>query len=446
MLARSRTTPLIRAACIAAVLVRFVDLLAEWTAPGVTWSLFENAQLTIGAMSSGIQLAMCAGLFELASRLAGPGRKAVRVVAWISAAQLVGSMVSLVLRTLLFASPEHSTAALSVYGYVMFAVQCAVPIAWGIAAWHGAGRAGDGRAIRRGRVLPIALPMVLALAAGAYSVLPMLLADTEGVVAFERHLMMMQACIGIATTCSLLALAVLVRPALETVPSARLAAVGLRAIAGSLWLRIAATIVVAFAMLQFVSTFGDSSSGAYQIAMLAQSGVELVLFGVLALGAFAVARAALDGTPRRAFVLAGFGAGWCAGVMLFKIPYVYAFTQGNASSDELQMLDSLSIGEPIVAVATIAVIVFALRQLHALAVIAETVSLRGLAFVVAMLISIAVANLGIERYGAIGVLAFGGLLSLVATALVARVMSRAARVLADDQPALPTATIVSAQP
>jgi hypothetical protein len=42
------------------------------------------------------------------------------------------------------------------------------------------------------------------------------------------------------------------------------------------------------------------------------------------------------------------------------------------------------------------------------------------------------------------VLAFGGGLSLVATGLVARVMSRAARILADEQPALPTATIVSA--
>jgi hypothetical protein len=53
-----RTTPLIRTACIAAVLVRFVDLVAESTARGLTWPLFENAQLAIGAMSSGIQLAM----------------------------------------------------------------------------------------------------------------------------------------------------------------------------------------------------------------------------------------------------------------------------------------------------------------------------------------------------------------------------------------------------
>ncbi|HEX4450404.1 MAG TPA: hypothetical protein VH143_06000 [Kofleriaceae bacterium] len=441
MFARIRTTPLFVTACIAAVALRLVDFVID---SGASWLSFETAPLAAGAMWSGIQLATCAGLFELASRLTGGGHKAMRVVAWISAAQLVSSIVSMTLRTLWVASAAHGTTGLSVYSFAMFALQCAAPIAWGIAAWHGAARAGDARAIRRGHVLAIALPLILALAAVAYSLLPMLLASTDGVVAFERHLIMVQSCIGIATTCCVLALAVLVRPALEPVPSARLAAVGLRAIAGSLWLRIAATVIVALAMLQFVSTFGDTSSGPYQIAMLVQSSAELVLFGVLSLGAFAVARAALDGTPRRVFVLAGFGAGWCAGVMLFKIPYAYAFTLGKASSNELQMLDSLSIGEPIVAVATIAVVVFALRQLHALAGVAETVSLRGLAFVVAMLISIAVANIGIERYGAIGVLAFGGVMSLVATALVARVMSRAARILADEQPALPTATIVSA--
>jgi hypothetical protein len=441
MLARIRTTPLLLTACIAAVFLRLVDVVVE---PGSSWLSFEPAQLATGAMWSGIQLATCAGLFELASRLTGGGHKAVRVVAWISAAQLVSSVVSTALRTMWVASAGHGTTGLSVYSMAMFALQCAAPIAWGIAAWHGAARAGDARAIRRGHVLAIALPLVLALAAFAHSLLPMLLANTDGIVAFERQLMIVQSCIGIATTCCVLALAVLVRPALETVPSARLAAVGLRAIAGSLWLRTAATFVVAVTMLQFVSAFGEASNNTYQLAMLVQSGAELVLFGVLSLGAFAVACAALDGTPRRVFALAGFGAGWCAGVMLFKIPYVYAFTQGKALSNELQMLDSLSVGEPIVAVATIAVIVFALRQLHALAGVAETVSLRGLAFVVAMLISIAVANIGIEHYGAIGVLAFGGGLSLVATGLVARVMSRAARILADEQPALPTATIVSA--
>jgi hypothetical protein len=320
-----------------------------------------------------------------------------------------------------------------------------VPIAWGIAAWHGAARAGDPRAVRRGHVLAIGLPIVLALATAAYLMIPRLLDYGDGVASFQRHLVMLQSCVGIATTCSILALAVLVRPALEAVPSPRLAAAGFRAIAGALWLRIAATIAVALAMLQFVSTIGDTPGGSYQLAMLVQSGAELVLFGVLALGAFTVARAALEGASRRAFTLAGFGAGWCAGVMLFKIPYVYEFTVGKPSSDDLQMLDSLSIGEPIVAVATIAVIVFALRQLHALAALVDTASSRGLAFVVAMLMSIAVASIGIERYGAIGVLAFGGVLSLVATVLVARVLSRAARILADEQPAIPTATVVSAQ-
>jgi hypothetical protein len=264
------------------------------------------------------------------------------------------------------------------------------------------------------------------------------------VLAFERHLMMVESGIGLASTCSILALAVLVRPALTAEPSARLAANGLRAIAGSLWLRVVATVAVAFAMLQFVSTIGDTPGGAYQIAMLVQSGAELVLFGLLALGAFAVARAALDGTPRRVLTLAGFGAGWCAGVMVFKLPYVYQFTQGKTSADDLQMLDTLTIGEPLVAVATVAVIVFALRQLHALAGLAETVSSRGLAFVVAMLTSIAVASIGIEHFGALGVLAFGCVVALAATAMVAQLCSRAARILADEQPAIPTATVVSA--
>jgi hypothetical protein len=437
-----RTTPLIRTACIVAVLLRLVDLAAAWHS-GTRWS-FETAQLAAGAMWSAVQLATCAGLFELASRLTGGGRNALRVVAWISAAHLAGSMVSMVLRTLWFASAEHGTTAMTVYSDTMFALQCAAPFAWGIAAWHGAARAGDLRAIRRGHILAIAVPMVLVLAAVAYSFLPMLLADNDGVVAFERRLTIMQSCIAIATTSTMLALAVLVRPALETVPSPRLAAAGLRAIAGSLWLRIAATVAVALAMLQFVSKIGDEPGRAYQLAVLAQSGAELLLFGVLSLGAFAVGRAALDGTARRVFVLAGFSAGWCAGVMLYKTPYVFELTLGKATSDDLQLLDSLSIGEPIVAVATIAAIVFALRQIHALAGVAEAASSRGVAFVVAMLMSIAVASIGVEHYGAIGVIAFGGVLSVVATAFVARVLSRAARILVDEQPAIPTATVVSA--
>ena len=432
-----RTTPLIRTACIVAIALRLVDLAFEWTRLGMAWSL---TQLATGALWTGIQLATCAGLFELASRLAGTARKAMRVVAWLAVAQLAGTLVSLVLRTLWIASVERSTAAMTVYGYATFVLQCAAPIAWGIAAWHGVG--GD----RRARRLAIALPIVLVVVTLSYAFVPLLLASEDGVLAYERHLMMIQSSIGIVASCSVLALAVLVRPALETQPSAGLAATGLRAIAGSLWLRIAATVAVATAMLQLVSTIGDTPGGGYQLAMLAQSGAELVLFGVLALGAFAIARAALDGTPRRVFVLAGFGAGWCAGVMLYKIPYVYEFTLGKTSGDELQMLDSLSIGEPIVAVATIAVIVFALRQIHALVGLADSVSSRGLAFVVAMLISIAVASIGVEHYGAIGVVAFGGVLSLVATAVVARMLSRAARILADEQPAIPTATVVSAQP
>jgi len=131
-------------------------------------------------------------------------------------------------------------------------------------------------------------------------------------MSYARELGIVHGVLSVFHAIALIALVALARPSTETVPSMPLAARGFRMMAGSLWWRLVATLVGAYGMARLVIAFSDPG-GSFQVALVAQAGFELLVFAGFSLGAFVVARAAVDGTPRRAFMIAGIAAGWCAG-------------------------------------------------------------------------------------------------------------------------------------
>jgi hypothetical protein len=421
----ARVPPLLKLGLLGAIGLAVVRIVSAMV-PGVL-ALGETVGLAINAAATPVSLAICAGLFELASRLTGRGRKGVLVAAYASVVGLLADLTHVVSYALLYASMDHSAIGFVVLGWVSFAVVAIGTIGYGIAAWSG----GEGR---RHHVAAVACTVLAIGAFVSYSYVPSLVTNS-GDMDFAHRLALINGGIAIVRVSALIALVVLARPPIDAPSSVPLAARGLRMIGGALWWRLAATLAGSFSVLRFALAFGDDSTRSFQIALIAQASVEMILFALVGLGAFVVARANANGLSRRTFVLVGIGAGWCAGVMLAKVPYLYAFTNGPIAASDVQLLDALSIGEPIVAIAAIATAVFALRNVPGLA---DSASSRGLAFIVVMLGSIGLARLGDGLAGTV----FGGILVLAVTAFVAAFIGRAARVLATEQSSLPTATVV----
>jgi hypothetical protein len=433
MLAGMRATPILRLALfaeIALAILRAVLMFMPMTAS------FESCWLAISATTLPLWIAVCVGTFELASRLTGGGRKAALVAAYAMALGLANNLVESVVRITLYQPLGHSLTAATVLAVVSFVSFLVATIGFGVAAWCGGND-------RRHRVATIVAVVIALGTYVAFIVAPMFVESDNGLGALHMR-GLINNLITITRAITAVALVLLARPSIETAPSPRLAARGMRLIAGALWWRLAAIVAGAYGALRIAAVFDSDSARRFQIAIIGQATIEMVMFAVFATGALVFVRGAPAGAPRRAFLIAGLGAGWCAGVMSVKVPYLYLFSSGSLSSIDIDTLSSLTIGEPIVAIAAIATVVFALRGISGLASLADSASARGLGFVIMMLVSLAIASIDTPREAALGVVAFGAVFSVSAIVLVARVLSRAARMLDNEQPSLPTATALTA--
>ncbi len=390
------------------------------------WPMNTTAVIVMNGAGYAAQAAMWIGCLELASRLHGRAAFGAKLAASGYAAGVAFSIAREATQAWMTSeSIDTYRTVVAVLSYISLGVALVTTTGFVVAAWHRRRAAITGGAIAAG---------ALAITTFAH-----VLASSDYWKLFEH----ISSGVWIVRVLALLWLAHRALPA-DATPSIPLAARGLRWMAKALWWRLAGSIAVALLSLM---TLRSSTVEAFEVAFVVQIGLELAVLGAFGIGALVVARAALPESPRRVFVLGGLASMWCAGVMIVKAPYLYSIIRGSDDfRDGMRFVDGLSIGEPLVAVAAIALVALALRGIPGLVALADLVSSRAIAFVCLMLASIGLASFGVEHAtssgNAIGMMLFGAGASLVAMTLMAGMFGRAAEALESAQPNLPTATVV----
>lgn len=223
---------------------------------------------------------------------------------------------------------------------------------------------------------------------------------------------------------------------------------GLHAIASGLWLRVIAA--VSFAGLLLMLMLGKAGEGAESIFKLATISVVIVN----AISFFVVARGALRtlvrDMPTTWMLLGGVANLWCLGVALAQLPPTYEMLYGRFDGSSIRdRAQGLAVIAPLVAIAAVAMIAIAIsgfaakRGLDELRTEAQS---KGLGFVTLMVAAIGIQQWLLPEQTSEGSVMFflvaAAVCSLFATAMMARLCTRAADSLPAETP-LPTATLRS---
>jgi hypothetical protein len=411
-----RNTPILRAAFIMTI----VGTVA-WFATSVAKFTNSTNLMILEAMWAATNVALMIGCSELASRLHGRAAIGARIAQGGFAAFVACDLVE---RAVIMFSHDTALATFfTIYEWLMFAATALTIIGLALAAW-------DRKAIT-----------IVAIVVASLTALPPPLRDL-----LFRHLKLGDLVFGAVQLSQLVALFVLAarcRPNVP-VPSPAAAATGLRWMSASLWARLVIAFVVLVAALPMASARGDTADVA-RIAAMGELLVEIALLVWFAAGALKLARAQAD-QPRTALVLAGLMALWCAGVVVQKVPALYSslWTTHGYGFNHTE-LTSLTIVEPLVALFAIASAALALRSFAALSDHLDLTTSRVPTFVLMMFASIALEGWALPgattEASALGIMALGGLLALIATGLAAALFGRFASAF-EAGPTIPTATVV----
>jgi hypothetical protein len=232
------------------------------------------------------------------------------------------------------------------------------------------------------------------------------------------------------------------------------ATLGLRTIGTAIWLRIIGALTLAgLTVMLLLGRASDGSAGILKLATMSYAVVGIIAMIMLARGALGAVRSGIADLPRAPFVASAAGTLWCLGIALYKLPYEYRALYGSHDAYGLathteDVPQALSVAMPLVSLAAIAIVATAIsgfaarRGLDQLRAEAQG---KGTAFVVLMLVSIAVQSWLLPDAGSLGSFAMFTLAAAVA-ALVATVqMARLCTLAADSlhaEPPLPKATVL----
>jgi hypothetical protein len=230
------------------------------------------------------------------------------------------------------------------------------------------------------------------------------------------------------------------------------AASGLRLASRGLWLRVIGPIgVLVLTMMLVVAKGGQSSLFVLKCATITASILTLIGLVQFGVGALRAGRARIAELGCWPLVVAGAASLWAAGVAVAQLPWIYKMLSG---SDPYlgEMMDeraqALTLAAPVVVIAGVAIVAIAIsgfaahRRNEELRASAQA---RGAGFVAFSLAGMAIIQWMVPKAQSIGNYAMlailAGVASLVATGLMAKLLSRAADEL-ETEPALPTATAI----
>jgi hypothetical protein len=228
------------------------------------------------------------------------------------------------------------------------------------------------------------------------------------------------------------------------------AARGFRLAGRALWLRVIAALAMVCVMLTMLGSRGGGGGG-LKLAMLGQGVVSVIALAMLGWGALRAARAGVTELGRWTLVLGGGAALWVAGVALAQLPAIYRMFEGDSWSrhDATVWVEALAVASPLAVILAVALVASAVSGYAARRGdpdLQGTATGHSLGFVALMLAALALQTWMLPAARSAGsvvaLLLFAAIASLWATVMMARLFDRAATVLEDD-PALPTASVVS---
>jgi hypothetical protein len=411
-----RNTPILRAAFIMTIAGS-----VGWFATVVAKSTNSTLLLVFEAIWAASSVALMIGCGELASRLHGREAIGARIAQAGFAAFVAFDLVERAV--IMFSHDSSLSAFFTIYEWMIFAGTALTIIGLALAAW-------DRNAIT-----------IVAIVVAALTSLPPPLRDL-----IHRHFKLGELVFTseqLVQAAALLVLAARCRPNVP-VPSPAAAATGLRWMSGSLWARLVIALVVLVAALPMASA-GSDSQNMVRVMAMGELLLEIALLVWFAAGALKLARAQAD-QPRTALIVAGLMALWCAGVVMQKVPALYSsLWKNHGYGFEQNALASLTVVEPIVAMFAIASAALALRSFAALHDYLDLTTSRVPTFVLLMFASISLEQWGLpaatSEGSALGIMALGGLLALIATGLAAALFGRVANAF-EAAPTIPTATVV----
>ena len=232
----------------------------------------------------------------------------------------------------------------------------------------------------------------------------------------------------------------------------RAAAGGMRSCASALWLRIIAAICVVLLTLLGMAGARRGEGGAEVLKLATMSGAiiniaALVWFGT---GALRAASAGIGELNRYMLVIAGAASLWGAGVVEGQLPHLYHMLyKPDSILGSGEAAKVLTVAMPLVVTGGIALIALVIggfaaqRRAEELRAQAQA---SGIAFVLLLLVSLAIQAWLLPKAGSLGSLAMISLLAagaaLLGTMLIAKLCTMAADEL-EQAPGLPAARIVS---
>lgn len=231
---------------------------------------------------------------------------------------------------------------------------------------------------------------------------------------------------------------------------------GLRSAARAMWLRVIAALAVVGVTMMMAMTMSARDGGAQTFKLLrfvimAGQIATMISFLMFGVGVARTARATIANLPRYPLALASAGSLWCAGVALAQMSWVYRalYKAGEYTSRfDRDYMTALSVTTPLVVIAMIALVAFAVGKLanerSTIALQSEAQG-KGVGIVCMLLVQLAITQWMIPKATTDGsrlaLMFFGGIAGLIAVMMIARLCASGADEISRE-PGLPMASIV----
>jgi len=405
----------------------------ELTVMSTSWAVFD------GAFDLMMTVLMALGAFELARRVDGRAARAAKAAGITCVIAIVFHVVTIWTRyALMTTDSEHTVALLRVEGYVWAALAIVSTLALVIAA-GGVRRARVPAGVVSAALVAIHLPYVAPETfAGLFD------RTTSTLVFGGLRLVLFGGLLVVLAGAPIRTGAVL--------EDGTRCETGFRRAAAALYLRVAA--LGALSLVIVLASGARRTTGAMSLVefvLFAGPVINAVSLALFAHGALQIAARGVRDVSRIAAYLGGLLSLWAAGVVAIQVPWQYYLTYRRDDSSFLRdhamdVLTTFSTAIPIVAAASVVVLLVAILGLarkRGLDVLYATVWMRTIAFVVLVLVAIALQKFvlpeaaTLSRFLAASLVASGaGLIALVAGASACQLAAGAVH----QDPGLPTAT------